>query len=93
MEAQTIGPPTLDTGLINGTNVFGNGTNSTGTRFQMKVNQGSSYRLRIVNSAVDTHWKFMIDNHTLTVIAADFVPVKPFTADYINIGMGMYLKP
>ncbi|KGO43560.1 Multicopper oxidase, type 1 [Penicillium expansum] len=87
LEAQTVGPPTLDTGLINGTNVFGNGTNSTGTRFQMKVNQGSSYRLRIVNSAVDTHWKFMIDNHTLTVISADFVPIRPFTADYINIGM------
>ncbi|KGO64846.1 Multicopper oxidase, type 3 [Penicillium italicum] len=88
LEAQMIGPPTMDTGLINGTNVFGNGTNSTGTRFQMKVNQGSSYRLRIVNSAIDTHWKFMIDNHTLTVIAADFVPIKPFTADFINIGMG-----
>ncbi|KAJ5823072.1 hypothetical protein N7447_005412 [Penicillium robsamsonii] len=88
LEAQTIGPPTLDTGLINGTNVFGNGTNSTGQRFHMKVDQGSSYRLRIVNSAVDTHWKFMVDNHTLTVIAADFVPIKPFTADHIDIGMG-----
>ncbi|CAI7666690.1 unnamed protein product [Penicillium discolor] len=88
LEAQTVGPPTLDTGLINGTNVFGNRTNSTGTRFQMKVNQGSSYRLRIVNSAVDTHWKFMIDNHTLTVISADFVPIRPYTANYIDIGMG-----
>ncbi|EKV04816.1 Multicopper oxidase, type 3 [Penicillium digitatum] len=88
LEAQTVGPPTMDTGLINGTNVFGNGTNSTGTRFQMKVNQGSSYRLRIVNSAIDTHWKFMIDNHTLTVISADFVPIRPFTADFINIAMG-----
>ncbi|KAJ5972470.1 CAZyme family AA1 [Penicillium vulpinum] len=88
LEAQTIGPPTMDTGLINGTNTFGNGTNSTGRRFEMKVNDGSSYRLRIVNSAVDTHWKFMIDNHTLTVISADFVPIKPFTTDYISIGMG-----
>ncbi|KAJ5942605.1 hypothetical protein N7516_002773 [Penicillium verrucosum] len=87
-EAQTVGPPTLDTGLINGTNVFGNETNSTGTRFQMKVDQGSSYRLRIVNSAIDTHWKFMIDNHTLTVIAADFVPIRPYTTNYIDIGMG-----
>ncbi|CAG7948550.1 unnamed protein product [Penicillium nalgiovense] len=87
-EAQTIGPPTLDTGLINGTNVFGNGTNLTGQRFQMKVDQRSSYRLRIVNSAVDTHWKFMIDNHTLTVIAADFVPIRPYTANYIDVGMG-----
>ncbi|KOS48441.1 hypothetical protein ACN38_g617 [Penicillium nordicum] len=87
-EAQTVGPPTLDTGLINGTNVFGNETNSTGTRFQMKVDQGFSYRLRIVNSAIDTHWKFMIDNHTLTVIAADFVPIRPYTTNYIDIGMG-----
>ncbi|CAG8921467.1 unnamed protein product [Penicillium salamii] len=86
--AQTEGPPIMDTGLINGTNVFGNGTNATGKHFQMKVNSGSSYRLRIVNSAIDTHWKFMIDNHTMTVIGMDFVPIKPFQAEYINIGMG-----
>ncbi|KAJ5322153.1 Multicopper oxidase [Penicillium brevicompactum] len=86
--AQTVGPPIMDTGLINGTNVFGNDTNATGKRFQMKVNQGSSYRLRIVNSAVDTHFKFMIDNHTLTVIGMDFVPIKPYQAEYVDIGMG-----
>jgi hypothetical protein len=90
LSAQTVGPPTMDTGLINGTNVFGNGTQATGKRFQLKVNQGSSYRLRIVNAAVDTHFKFMIDNHTLTVIGTDFVPIKPFQADYIDIGMGSY---
>ncbi|KAJ5476195.1 CAZyme family AA1 [Penicillium sp. IBT 31633x] len=86
--AQTRGPPVLDTGLINGTNVFGNDTNATGKRFTMKVDQGSSYRLRIVNSAVDTHWKIMIDDHTLTVIGMDFVPIKPYTTNYVNIGMG-----
>ncbi|KXG51018.1 Multicopper oxidase, type 3 [Penicillium griseofulvum] len=88
LEAQLIGPPTLDTGLINGTNVFGNGTNSTGQRFEMQVNEGTSYRLRLVNPAVDTHWKFSIDNHTLTVIGMDFVPIRPFTTDHVNIGMG-----
>ncbi|KAJ6089994.1 hypothetical protein N7467_005210 [Penicillium canescens] len=86
--AQTVGPPILDTGLLNGTNVYGNGSAATGERFTMKVDKGSSYRLRIVNSAVDTHWKFMIDNHTLTVISADFVPIKPFTTNHIDIGMG-----
>jgi Putative multicopper oxidases len=55
----------------------------------MKVNQGTSYRLRITNAAIDTHWKFMIDNHQLTVIAMDLVPIKPYTTNYIDIGMGM----
>ncbi|KAJ5584591.1 CAZyme family AA1 [Penicillium hispanicum] len=82
--AQTVGPPTLDTGLINGTNVY----NSTGSRFTMGVNQGKSYRLRLVNAAVDTLWKFMIDDHVLTIIAMDFVPIRPYTTQYINIGVG-----
>ncbi|KAI1847860.1 hypothetical protein JX265_013902 [Neoarthrinium moseri] len=82
--AQTVGPPTLANGLINGTNTFEDG----GSRFTMSLTSGTSYRLRLVNGAIDTHWKFMIDNHTLTVIASDFVPVVPFTVDYVNIGMG-----
>lgn len=82
--AQTVGPPTLDTGLINGTNMY----NTSGKYFTMRANKGESYRLRIVNAAIDTHWKFMIDNHKLTVIGMDLVPVKPYTTDYINIGMG-----
>jgi FtsP/CotA-like multicopper oxidase with cupredoxin domain len=82
--AQTKGPPTLDTGLINGTNVY----NSTGSRFTMRAKEGESYRLRLVNSAIDTHWKFMIDDHTLTVIAMDLVPIQPYTTKFINIGMG-----
>ncbi|OQD73184.1 hypothetical protein PENDEC_c016G05827 [Penicillium decumbens] len=86
---QVLGPLTLDNGLINGTNVLGTGTNSTrGSRFTMKVDQGSSYRLRLVNAAIDTHWSFMIDNHNLTVIAMDLVPIKPFTTNIVYIGMG-----
>lgn len=30
----------------------------------------------------------MIDNHTITVIAADFVPIQPYTTDFVSIGMG-----
>lgn len=84
--AQTVGPPTLDNGLINGTNTF----DGSGKRFTTSFVSGTSYRLRIINSAIDTHWKFSIDGHTLQVIAADFVPIVPYTANYINIGMGMY---
>ncbi|KAH8648702.1 multicopper oxidase [Xylariales sp. PMI_506] len=83
--AETNGPPTLANGLINGTNTYGD---EGGERFNVTFMAGTSYRMRLINGAVDTHWKFSIDNHTLTVIAADFVPVEPFQLDYLNIGIG-----
>ncbi|KAL4780318.1 Cupredoxin [Aspergillus varians] len=86
--AQTVGPPTLNNSLINGTNVYGSGDEQTGERFTMKVEEGTSYRLRIINAAIDTHYRFGIDNHRLTVIAMDLVPIEPFTTDYVTIAMG-----
>lgn len=47
-----------------------------------------SYLIRLVNGAIDTHWDFSIDNHTLTVIAADFVPIVPYNATSVSIGIG-----
>ncbi|CAI6317592.1 unnamed protein product [Periconia digitata] len=84
MSAQTSGPPTLDNGLINGTNTYESG----GFRYNTTFTPGTSYRLRLVNGAVDTHFKFMLDNHTMTVIASDFVPIQPYEATVLNIGMG-----
>lgn len=84
VSAETNGPPTLDTGLINGTNVY----NETGYRFNKTLEDGTSYRMRLVNGAMDTHWKFSIDNHTLTVIAMDLVPIEPFTTNIVSIGIG-----
>lgn len=87
-QAQTQGSPTLSNGLINGTNVYGEGSSQTGRRFQMTWNAGTSYRMRLVNAAVDTHWKFSIDNHTMLVVASDLVPVKPYTTNVLDISMG-----
>lgn len=88
--AETDGPPTLDNGLINGTNVFGDDDSSsqTGSRFNASFVSGTSYRMRLVNAAVDTHWKFSIDNHTLMVIAADLVPIQPYETTVLDIAMG-----
>ncbi|KAK2037572.1 multicopper oxidase [Colletotrichum somersetense] len=88
--AQADGPPTLDNGLINGTNVYGDdgSASQTGHRYNVTWTSGTSYRIRLVNGAVDTHWKFMIDNHTMTVIASDLVPITPFTTNVLNLGMG-----
>lgn len=82
--AQTSGPPTLDTGLINGTNVYDEG----GYRFNKTLVDGTSYRMRLVNGAVDTHFKFSIDSHTIQVIAMDLVPIEPYTTDTLSIGIG-----
>ncbi|KAJ5703787.1 hypothetical protein N7493_010925 [Penicillium malachiteum] len=76
-------------GLINGTEgkIQDNGT--VAGRFpQISVTQGKSYRLRLINAAINSHYTFQIDLHKLTVIAVDFVPIVPYTADNIQIGMG-----
>ncbi|KAH6652707.1 multicopper oxidase [Truncatella angustata] len=82
--AATSGPPPSQNGLINGTNVY----NSGGSRFQTSVTAGQSYRLRLVNGAMDTMFRFSIDNHTLTVISSDLVPIEPYETDSVNVGIG-----
>ncbi|KAL3462213.1 laccase [Aspergillus heterothallicus] len=88
--AQTKGPPTLDNGLINGVNVFGEdgSANQTGWRWNATVVEGTSYRLRLVNAAVNTHFKVMLDGHNMTVIANDLVPIRPYDTDMLDIAMG-----
>ncbi|KAF4508824.1 hypothetical protein G6O67_005156 [Ophiocordyceps sinensis] len=81
--AATQGPPVLINALINGTNVFNDG----GQRLNIPFTRGKSHRLRLVNAAIDTHFKFTIDNHRLTVIAADLVPIRPYSTNVINIGI------
>lgn len=82
--AATGGPPTLDNGLINGTNVY----DDAGSRFETTFVAGTRYRIRLVNGAADTHFRFTIDNHTLEVIATDFVPIIPYNTTNLSIGMG-----
>ncbi|RMX83111.1 hypothetical protein D0869_05552 [Hortaea werneckii] len=94
--AQTVGPApehgprTLDTGLINGMNVWGNEGDAdvVGKRFEMNVVKGKTYKLRLVNSAIQSTFAFYIDSHKMKVIANDFVPIVPYETDvlFINIG-------
>ncbi|KAF6831824.1 extracellular dihydrogeodin oxidase laccase [Colletotrichum musicola] len=84
MEAATNGPPRANTGLINGTGMY----DGAGSRFTTNFEAGKTYRMRLVNAAIDTHWKFMIDSHNLTIIGADFVPMTPFSTNDVSIGIG-----
>jgi FtsP/CotA-like multicopper oxidase with cupredoxin domain len=82
--ARLGGPPELENGLINGKNTFNGG----GERSEFTFSEGTSYRLRLVNTAIDGYIRFAVDNHTLTVIANDLVPIVPYEADSIIIGIG-----
>lgn len=85
-----FGPRVLDTGLINGMNVWGEdgSVNQTGERFQMDFVPGKSHRLRVLNSAIQSTFKFHIDGHKFWVIANDFVPIVPYETDILTIHIG-----
>jgi len=48
----------------------------------------TKYLLRVINTAYDATFLFSIDNHLLTVVSADFVPIAPYTTEGITVGIG-----
>ncbi|KAL3531803.1 hypothetical protein ACH5RR_005324 [Cinchona calisaya] len=56
--------------------------------FKLKVKPGKTYLLRFINAALNDELFFSIANHTLTVVEADAIYVKPFETDKILITPG-----
>ncbi|KAK6126147.1 hypothetical protein DH2020_040125 [Rehmannia glutinosa] len=56
--------------------------------FKLRVKPGKTYLLRIINAALNDELFFSIANHTLTVVDADAIYVKPFETDTILITPG-----
>lgn len=86
--------PTLESGLINGTNTYNctaaddSCEGTVGAKYETVFESGKKYLIRLVNSAVEGHFQFSIDGHTLTVIGNDLVPIVPYTTDSVLISMG-----
>lgn len=80
-----LGPPVGDNILINGTakNAAGGGAWNN-----VKISAGKRYRLRLVNTAVDTNMVVNLDGHPFQVIATDFVPINPYNTTHLQIGIG-----
>jgi FtsP/CotA-like multicopper oxidase with cupredoxin domain len=55
---------------------------------KFKFQSGKTYRIRLINSGAEGLQKFSIDNHTMTIIANDFVPVVPYKVDVVTLGIG-----
>ncbi|KAJ7961396.1 Laccase [Quillaja saponaria] len=56
--------------------------------FKLKVKPGKTYLLRLINAALNSELFFSIANHTLTVVEADAVYVKPFKTNIVLITPG-----
>ena len=56
--------------------------------FKLKVKLGKTYLLRIINSTLNDELFVSIANHTLKVVEADVVYVKPFETETLLIAPG-----
>ncbi|XP_020206918.1 laccase-17 [Cajanus cajan] len=56
--------------------------------FKLKVKPGKTYLLRLINAALNDEMFFSIANHTLTMVEADAVYVKPFSTNIVLITPG-----
>lgn len=73
-------PPTSQSILVNGTG----GSNLS----KIKFTPGKKHLLRLVNTGINNMFHVGIDQHTMTVIASDFVPIKPFTTQTLELAVG-----
>ena len=80
------GPPVADNLLVNGTMTFGNGGQYSVTTLQ----PGKTHRLRLINTGINNWNHVSIDGHSFSVIAADFVPIVPYTTNSISLAVGEY---
>ncbi|KAK0715335.1 multicopper oxidase-domain-containing protein [Lasiosphaeris hirsuta] len=78
--------PKMNSVLINGAGNFAGAFNRN--KFSMSVEKGKKYLLRIINTSVDTTYIFSFDNHNVTVMTTDFVPIEPYNTSHILVGIG-----
>ena len=56
--------------------------------FDRQPKKPKKYLLRLINTSFDTTFVFTIDNHKMTVVEADFVPIRGYTTTNLLIGIG-----
>jgi FtsP/CotA-like multicopper oxidase with cupredoxin domain len=87
--------PLSDNNLIQGKGIFNCSLVPANTKCtpnaglaKFKFTTGKKHRLRFINAGAEATQKISIDNHVMTVIAVDFVPIKPITTNIITLGIG-----
>lgn len=80
------GAPESDNILFNGKNI--NPLGEGGEYSNLTLTPGKAHRLRFINPSVEHHYQVSIVDHSMTVIATDFVPVEAKTADNVFLAPG-----
>ncbi|KAK4652378.1 hypothetical protein QC762_610630 [Podospora pseudocomata] len=78
-------PPVAVNGLMNGKNAYLTGT---GSRAEFTFTPGKKHLLRLVNTGSEMIFRFAVDQHRMTVVAMDFIPIQPFETDTLLIAIG-----
>jgi FtsP/CotA-like multicopper oxidase with cupredoxin domain len=76
-------PPTAQSVLVNG-------AGGTAPLTKLTLTPGKKHLVRFINTGINAFFHVALDGHQFTIIAADFVPIKPYTADQFVIGVGMH---
>ncbi|KUJ13129.1 ascomycete fungal laccase from thielavia arenaria [Mollisia scopiformis] len=82
----TGAPPPSDNVLFNGSNI--NPKGAGGQYAKVTLTPGKRHLLRLINPSVENSFSVSLVNHSMTVIATDFVPVDSFTTNSIFMGIG-----
>ncbi|KAH8690323.1 Cupredoxin [Talaromyces proteolyticus] len=69
---------------------FRDGDSEVGSTFWKTVLKSRRVLIRLINTSSDEHFVFSTDNHNLKVISADFVPIEPYTTEYLSIAINNY---
>ncbi|EME41304.1 hypothetical protein DOTSEDRAFT_176366 [Dothistroma septosporum NZE10] len=87
--------PSPDNNLINGKMNFDCSQVTNGQKCvpnagvsKFKFRSGKKMRLRLMNTGAEGLQRFTIDEHTMTIVANDFVPVKPYQVTSVTLGVG-----
>jgi FtsP/CotA-like multicopper oxidase with cupredoxin domain len=73
-------PPTSQSILVNGT-----GPNNPPV---LTFSPGKKHLIRLINMGVNNYFHVGFDQHTMTVVAADFVPVQPYKVNSLVLAVG-----
>lgn len=87
--------PKSDNNLINGKMNYDCSLVTDGTACipnaglaKFRFTKGKTHRLRLINAGAEGLQRFSIDGHNMTVIANDFVPIKPYKTNVVTLGIG-----
>lgn len=57
---------------------------------KFQVEAGKIYKLRLINAGAGSLLGFSIDDHELTIISNDFVPLEPYNVTFVQLGVSFF---